>query len=149
MKDFEYAKTRDAKEKAKRKRKWWLIDGKKYSYYIWAAPIMPFVELVDRIKDNNYKKRVWDTEKASKVIDATLPHILEYDEENDCYWLNFDWSPYLFEKYAPRRLRKWAHKFSYNVRSYVFEGYQKEGWVKTIDDEDEWNKWAIFRKEEK
>lgn len=151
MKDFEYAKARKEKEQAKKKqkRKWWLIDGKHYSYYIWAAPVVPFFELADYIKNRNYKKRVWDTEKASKVIDATLPHILEYDEEDDCYWLSFDWSPYLFEKHAPRHLRKWAHKFAYQVRAYVFEDYQKEGWVKTIDDEDEWNKWAIFHKEEK
>ena len=148
MKDFEYAKTRYTKEQAKRKRKWWVINGKKYSYYIWAVPIIPFIELVDRIKDHNYKKRVWDAEKAKEVIDATLPHVLDYDEEDDCYWFSFEWSPYVFEKHAPRRLRKWAHKFAYQVRAYAFNEYQKDGWVKTFD-EDEWNKWAIFRKEEK
>ena len=149
MKDFEYAKTRYAKEKTKSKRKWWIINGKNYDYYIWAAPIIPFFVLADRIKERNYKKRVWDEEKAKKVIDTALPYVLDYDEGDDCYLFSYAWSPYTFEKHAPRYLRKWAHKYAYQVRAYLFDKYQKDGWVKEIDNAEEWNKWAIFRKEEK
>lgn len=148
MKDFDYAKARAEKAKTKRK-KWWIINVKNYSYYIWAIPLIPFVVLADYIKDRNYKKRKWDEAKAKKIIDYALPHILDYDITEDNYWFNGEWSAYIFEKFAPFYLRKWAHKFAYQIKDYVFTTYEKEGWVKTVDDECAWDKWIIFKKEEK
>ena len=43
----------NAKKEKKNKRKWYIINGKKYSYYIWALPILPIVLLADKIKDYN------------------------------------------------------------------------------------------------
>lgn len=148
MKDFDYAKTRAEKAKTKKK-KWWVINTKNYSFYIWAIPLIPFVLLADYIKDRNYKKQEWSEEKAKKVIGHVLPYILEYDPVEDNYWFSDEWSPYAFERKAPFYLRKWAHKFAYEIKDYVFTTYEKEGWIKTVDDEVAWDKWVIFKKEEK
>ena len=74
---------------------------------------------------------------------------MEYCPVEDNYWFSCEWYAYTFEKHAPFYLRKWAHKFAHQIKDYVLTTYEKEGWVKTVDDEDAWDKWVIFKKEEK
>jgi hypothetical protein len=65
MGTFDKAK---AKTTAKPKKKWWIINTNRYSYYIWALPFIPFIELSDKIKEYRSKRRVWNKEKATKIL---------------------------------------------------------------------------------
>ena len=143
-KDFSYAKTRQEKQSRK---KWWIINGKKYSYYIWALPLIPFVLLYDKISDYLYARRVWSEEKATKVLDRVLPHVLEWVEEDDAYYYCMDWGYSSLWRKAPLTMRKWARKFSYNLHQFIKNGYQKDGYEKTIEG-DRYETWIKFKKYE-
>ena len=146
MKDFTYAKKKDER-KSRRNKKWYIIYTKKYSYYIWAAPLIPIFELKDIIKQNRYNKRVWDEEKAKKVLDHTLPYFLNYNDDEDAYFFNKDWGcESAIAKKSPLHLRKWANKFSFDIIHYLVNSYQKDGYVKTIE-EDWFDIWVKFKKE--
>ena len=143
-KDFSYAKMRQEKQSRK---KWWIINGKKYSYYIWALPLIPFVLLYDKISDYLYARRVWSEEKATKVLDRVLPHVLEWVEEDDAYYYCMDWGYSSLWRKAPLTMRKWARKFSYNLHQFIKNGYQKDGYEKTIEG-DRYETWIKFKKYE-
>lgn len=141
-KSFSYAKTRKEKQNHK---KWWVINGKKYSYYIWALPIVPFVLLYDKISDYLYARRVWDEEKATKVLDRVLPHVLEWVEEDDAYYYCMDWGYSILWRKAPLTMRKWARKFDFNLHQFIKTDYQKDGYEKTIEG-DRYETWVKFKK---
>lgn len=143
-KSFSYAKTRKEKQNHK---KWWIINGKKYSYYIWALPIIPFVLLYDKISDYLYARRVWDEEKAIKVLDRVLPYVLEWVEEDDAYYYCMDWGYSSLWRKAPLTMRKWARKFDFNLHQFIKNGYQKDGYEKTIEG-DRYETWIKFKKYE-
>ena len=144
-KDFSYAKTRKEKQNHK---KWWIINGKKYSYYIWALPLIPFVLLYDKICEYLYKRRVWDEVKATKVLNYILPHILEWSEEDNAYYYCMDWRYYILWEKAPFTMRKWTIKFSANLHQFIKDGYQVDGYEKTIED-DGYGTWIKFEKRNK
>ena len=144
-KDFSYAKTRQEKQSRK---KWWIINGKKYSYYIWMLPIVPFFLLYDKICEYLYKRRVWDEVKATKVLNYILPHILEWSEEDNAYYYCMDWGHYILWEKAPFTMRKWTIKFSANLHQFIKDGYQPEGYEKTIED-DGYETWIKFEKRNK
>ena len=143
-KDFSYAKMRQEKQSRK---KWWIINGKKYSYYIWALPLIPFVLLYDKISDYLYARRVWSEEKATKVLNYVLPHVLEWVEEDEAYYYCMDWGYSRLWRKAPLTMRKWARKFSYNLHQFIKNGYQKDGYEKTIEG-DRYETWIKFKKYE-
>ena len=143
-KSFSYAKTRKEKQNHK---KWWIINGKKYSYYIWVLPLIPFVLLYDKISDYLYARRVWDEEKAIKVLDRVLPYVLEWVEEDDAYYYCMDWGYSSLWRKAPLTMRKWARKFDFNLHQFIKNGYQKDGYEKTIEG-DRYETWIKFKKYE-
>lgn len=142
MKDFEYAKTR----KNKSRRKWYVINGKKYSYYIWALPIIPFVVAYDKVSEWAYNRREWSEETACKVLDHVLPYILEWVEEDNAFYYCMDWGCSNLWRKAPLHLRKWAKKFDYKMHKFIEEGYQKEGYSKSVE-KDHYETWVKFQKE--
>ena len=143
-KDFSYAKTRQEKQSRK---KWWIINGEKYSYYIWALPLIPFVLFYDKICEYLYKRRVWDEVKATKVLNYILPHILEWSEEDNAYYYCRDWGHYILCEKAPFTMRKWTIKFSANLHQFIKDGYQPEGYKKTVEN-DGYETWIKFKKYE-
>lgn len=142
MKDFEYAKTRENKSK----RKWYVINGKKYSYYIWALPLIPFVVAYDKVSEWAYNRREWSEETACKVLDHVLPYILEWVEEDNAFYYCMDWGYSNLWRKAPLHLRKWAMKFDYKMHKFIEEGYQKEGYSKSVE-KDYYETWVKFQKE--
>ena len=133
----------NAKKEKKNKRKWYIINGKKYSYYIWALPILPIVLLADKIKDYNYKHRVWSEEKATKVLDYVLPQVLEWVEEDNAFYYSMEWGHSQLWKKARRRDRKWAYKFDYRLHNFIKDGYENAEYTKSID-KDYYETWIKF-----
>lgn len=142
MKDFEHAKNRDNKSK----KKWYVIHGKKYSFYIWALPIVPFVMGYNKVSNWAYNRRVWDEKTAHKVLDYVLPYILEWVEEDNAFYYSMDWGYSNIWRKAPWYLHKWAKKFDYKLHAFIEEGYNKEGYSKTVE-KDWYETWVKFQKE--
>jgi hypothetical protein len=136
---FDKAKERQNKEK-KNKKKWWIINTKNYSYYIWALPIIPFCWVCDKIESLIDKSLKWNEEKAKKILDKTLPKILKWDEEEKNYYLyirsyyGFNWER------VPLIYKKWSKKFSYCLKEYFLDKYENELYIKKVEREDygEW-----------
>ena len=139
-----------AKEKGKNKnkKKWWIINTKDYSYYIWALPIIPFLWMFDKIESLIDKSLKWDEAKAKKILDKTLPKILEWDDDEKNYYLyirryyGFNWER------TPIIHRKWSKKFSYSLKEYFLEKYENELYTKRVETED-YNEWHYITFTEK
>ena len=122
--------------KKKNKKKWWIINTKDYSYYIWALPIIPFCWVYDKIVNLIDKSRKWDEAKAEKILNKTLPKILKWDDDEKNYYLyirsyyGFDWErvPFIY--------RKWSKKFSYCLKEYFLDKYENELYTKKVEKED-------------
>lgn len=148
MKSFDAAKKRQLKSRTPRK-KWWIIETKRYRYYIWAAPLIPFVELANTIKARAYKKMKWDESTATKVLDKVLPKELEWVEEDNAFYFNMDWNFRFLWLKAPIRYRKWANKFAYELHEFIEKGYENPLYTKTVNKEDGYSYDVWVRFEEK
>lgn len=139
MKSFEYAKTK----KNKPKKKWYVIHGKKYSFYIWALPLVPFVMAYDKIAEWAYNRRVWNEQTARDILNRVLPYVLEWVEEDNAYYYCMDWGYSSIWRKAPFTKRKWAKKFDYKLHHFVKEGYEHPNYAKTIEN-DGYETWVKF-----
>lgn len=137
------AKFDKAKETKKAKKQWWVIHIRNYSVYIWALPILPVVLLADYIDDRNYKKRVWNEQIATKILDKVLPKVLEWVEEDNAFYYCMNWNSSALYCKAPRKYRKWACKFSYRLQQFIEEGYENADYVKTVE-KDYCDTWVKF-----
>lgn len=133
-----------AKTPAKPRKKWWILHTKNYSYYIWALPIIPFVLLVDYIKNRHYKRLVWDETIATKVLDKVLPQILEWVEEDNAFYYSMEWSTSSLWRRAPRKYRKWADKFTVKLQDFIAIGYENADYIKTIETDNYGECWVKF-----
>lgn len=132
-----------AKEPKKTKKQWWIIHTHNYSVYIWALPILPFVLLSDYLKERASKKRVWNEQIATKILDIVLPQVLEWVEEDNAFYYCMSWGCSALYRKAPRKYRKWADKFSYKLQRFIKEGYENADYVKTIEN-DGYDTWVKF-----
>ena len=131
-----------AKEPKTNKKKWYIINGKKYSYYIWAFPLVPFVILHDKINQWTDKRRVWSVERATKVLDHVLPKVLEWVEEDKAYYYCMDWGTNSLWRGAKHKNRRWARKWAYHLRSFIKEGYENEHYSKSVE-KDNYDTWWV------
>lgn len=132
-----------AKEPKKTSKKWYIINGKRYSYYIWALPLVPFVTLYDVMSQRADKRRVWSTERATKVLNHVLPKVLEWVEEDKAYYYCMDWGTSGLWRCAKRSDRKWAQKWQYQLRDFIKEGYENEHYSKSVE-KDYYDTWVKF-----
>lgn len=137
------AKFDKAKETKKAKKQWWVIHIRNYSVYIWVLPILPVVLLADYIENRNYKKRVWNEQTATKILDKVLPQVLEWVEEDNAFYYCMNWGTSSLYCKAPRKYRKWACKFSYRLQQFIKEGYENADYIKTVE-KDYCDTWVKF-----
>ena len=132
-----------AKETKTNKKKWYIINGKRYSYYVWALPLVPFVTLYDVLSQRADKRRVWSTERATKVLNHVLPKVLEWVEEDKAYYYCMDWGTSNLWRGAKRSDRKWTQKWQYQLRDFIKEGYENELYSKSVE-KDYYDTWVKF-----
>ena len=117
-----------AKEPKSNKKRWYVINGKKYSYYVWAMPLVPFVTLYDVMSQQADKRRVWSAERATK---------------DKAYYYCMDWGTSNLWRGAKRTDRKWAQKWQYQLRDFIKEGYENEHYSKSVE-KDYYDTWIKF-----
>ena len=131
-----------AKETKSNKKPWYVINGKRSSYYGWAMPLVPFVTLYDVMSRRADKRRVWDTERATRVLHHVLPKVLEWVEEDKAYYYCMEWGTSNLWRGAKYSDRKWARKWEYHLRDFIKEGYENENYSKSVEKDccDTWGK---------
>ena len=132
-----------AKDTKSNKKKWYIINGKRYSYYVWALPLVPFVTVYDVLSQRADKRRVWSTERATKVLNHVLPKVLEWVEEDKAYYYCMDWGTSNLWRGAKCTDRKWARKWEYQLRDFIKEGYENENYSKSVE-KDYYDTWVKF-----
>ena len=132
-----------AKETKSNKKPWYIINGKRYSYYVWALPLVPFVTLYDVMSQKADKRRVWSAERATKVLNHVLPKVLEWVEEDKAYYYCMDWGTSNLWRGAKRADRKWTQKWQYQLRDFIKEGYENELYSKSVE-KDYYDTWVKF-----
>ena len=140
MKNLDKAK----KAKQKQNKKWYILHTKKYSYYIWALPLLPFVILIDYIKDWYYNRLIWSNERAIKVLNKALPKIIEWVEEDKSFYYCMDWGTSQLYNRAPFFSRKWARKFAWKLHRFIKEEFEIEGYKKSIETDNYEEVWVRF-----
>ena len=140
MAKFDKAKTH---QENKNKKKWYIINGKRYTYCILALPLVPFVTLYDVMSQRADKRRVWSAERATKVLNHVLPRVLDWVEEDKTYYYCMDWGTSNLWRGAKRIDRKWAQKWQYRLRDFIKEGYENEHYSKSVE-KDYYDTWVKF-----
>lgn len=141
---FEMAKKIQEEKKSK---PWYLIKGKKYTYYIWALPLVPIAYAHDTYKDWRYNSLEWSEEKATKMLSKILPKMLEWVEEDNAYYFCMDWGTSNYQYQVKLWERAWVRKFSYKLRDFVRDGYENPNYTKTVE-KDYYDTWVKFVEKE-
>lgn len=138
MKDFNYAKEQEQKC---HKKKWYILDLAEYSCFILFTPLIPFVQAYDKWKEYLWESCQWSEKKASKVLDYVLPYFLDYDEQKDEYSYCNKWgyTGCRFAKRVPIGLKTFTRKFTKEIKDYLFNEYEKDGYDKWIKKSDMFN----------
>lgn len=143
MADFTKAKKKAEERKKANSKKQRVITTKRHSYPVWVFFLIPFLELYEIMTERADKRRQWSEEKATKVLDAILPNVLEYSEDEKTYYYCLQWGDGILVSNAPIRYRKWARKFSHRLREYLVEFYENENYIKTFTESD-FDDWIAF-----
>lgn len=139
MATFDSAKNK----KTTNKRPWYIVDTKKYSVYVWGLPLLPIVWVIDAYKQWADKRRVWDTDRATRVLDHVLPKVLEWVEEDKAFYYCMEWGTSSLWRQAKRIDREWARKWEYQLRDFIKEGYENKDYTKTVE-KDYYDTWVKF-----
>lgn len=137
---------KDIFEKAKNKPKkpWYMVNTKNYQIPFWVLPIAPIVIGISKLSDWFYDRIKWDERKATKVLNHVLPKILDYDKDEEAYYC-MDWGTYILWHKAPLRYRCFAHKYVFQLHSFLKEKYMAKGYAKSVIKNYCGNEWVEFR----
>lgn len=138
MASFDKAKVKKAKKGLPR------ICIGDYQVIFFALPLLPIVMLLDALHDWQYNRLVWSEEKATKALDAILPRVLEWVEEDNAFYYCADWSGTALIDKAPFRYKKWVKKYYWRLHDFVKDGYQNPDYDKTVEDDAFGDCWIKF-----
>lgn len=138
MASFDKAKTKKVKKDLPR------ICVGDYQVVFFALPLLPIVMALDAFHDWQYNRLVWSAEKATKVLDAILPRVLEWVEEDNAFYYCTDWDGAMLRNNAPLKYKKWVKKYYWKLHDFVKDGYQNPDYNKTIEDDAFSDVWVKF-----
>jgi hypothetical protein len=118
--------------------------GYSFKYYI-VFPLVLVNYAWRSLNDFYTSKITWDPNRAKRVLDDTLPYIL--DEEDGELVYSMTWSSFNFRRWAKLKDKRFCGIYVYNIREYLKEEYEIEGYTKAlVDDDVNYSCWVIFQK---
>ena len=142
MASFDKAKVKKVKKGLPR------ISVGDYEVLIFALPLLPFVMALDAFHDWQYNRLVWRAEKATKVLNAILPKVLEWVEEDNAFYYCTGWNGSILRDAAPLRYKKWVKKYYWKLHDFVEDGYQNPDYDKTVESDASGDVWIKFTAKE-
>lgn len=117
-----------------------------YKIYWWAYPVGVIFALIDMAHNHYYNSLTWSEKKAKKMADRYFGKVCDIDDEG--LWFCVDWGDYCFAHHAYWWDRAWLARYGYQMKFYILEDYEIEGYEKEIRSFgwDESEKWALFSK---
>lgn len=122
---------------------WW----RRHEYDILRVVLFPALVIIkakDTIQETKRDNLQWSDEKATEILNKTLPTLLETYE--GALWYSLDWRVYFYEyKNIHGKDKEFAFKYNPKIRTFLIEHYQIEGYRKTIEKEN-YEVWIKFTK---
>lgn len=115
-----------------------------YAVYWWALPLAMFFIPAHEAALTYKDSLKWSEKKAKKVLDKTLPKIVDYDEEDNSFSFSTEWNVAILYRNAPLHSKIWTRKFGLQLKEFLINEYVAERYTKTVEDD-----WIIFREVQK
>lgn len=145
---------KEKKEHPNSIKKWWRKNDYKVNRIIFF-PIWIPIKISKKITTYLNKKEVWSEERAQEILNYYIPYSADWNEEEKTfYYFNngYGWDIYFSKKYLKfkdRRFWKVHTGLSRELRDYLIEKYELEGFKKIIKNtSDGWTE-ILFEKIEK
>ena len=127
MKKFDKAK----KKEVERKDKWYMLKWRDYYCPFWLYPLIPIALIIKAVEDWNYNRKKWSEKRATRMLHKILPHYLEWVEEENAYY--FDWDNYYRYMHLKAWFfdRAWGRKFEDTMYFFIRDGYENDRYIKS------------------
>lgn len=151
----EIIKAMNKKEKKHTLRKWWQKNGYKVLrvifFPIWIASVIK-----EKVTAKLNARQVWSEERADEILSYYVPRRAEWNAEEKTFYFfdnGYGWSIYSAKRFLKRKDRRFwnCHKgwCGSNIRKYLIEKFELEGFEKEVGDcSDSWTE-VCFRLIEK
>lgn len=127
MAKFDKAKNKETN----RKNKWYMVNLGGYCCPLWLCPLIPVAIASEKFEQWNYKRKKWSEKRATRMLHKILPHYLEWNEEENAYYFNWD-NCYRYIHLKARFFdRAWGRKFEDNLYGFIRDGYENDNYIKT------------------
>lgn len=151
----EITKAMNKKEKKHTLRKWWNKNDYKVMRVIFF-PIWIAIVIKEKINNKLNARQVWSEERADEILSYYIPRRAEWDGEEKTFYFfdnGYGWSIHSAKRFLKRKDRRFwnCHKGWYgsNIRKYLIEKFELEGFEKEVGDcSDSWTE-VCFRLIEK
>lgn len=149
MTTFKKAKKKAEKKNKSKEKKWYHVyyeyHGMKCHSHILLMPLAGATMAIDHLHNQYYESLTWSEEKATKVLDKTLPKVLEYVPEDKAYYFPLDWNRRYLADRVPIGTRTWADKFCTELLDFLEKDYVNKKYNKTIEENEySHDKWIKF-----
>ena len=119
-------------------RKWWSKNGYKVLRVIFF-PVWLEMIISEKIQKKLDARQVWSEERVKAILDYYIPRRADWDaEENEFYFFDngMGWSMNLAKRYLKRKDRRWWKKYAGwcggDIRKYLIEKFELEGFTKEV-----------------
>lgn len=126
-------------------KKWWGKNGYKVRRVIFF-PLWIGMVVHDKVRKAVYGHIEWSTERADEILNYYIPRASEWDAETKSFYF-FDnglgWNIRLAKRYLKLKDRRFWKKYigwsGGEIRKYLINNFQLEGFTKTLGDCDNFN----------
>lgn len=105
---------------------WWGQNSDKV-YRVIFFPIWIITIMSQKLKKYSYSKIQWSEKETERILNYYIPKRARYNKEKRTFYL---YCNSYEDKYLKRKDRKFWAKFNYEIRTYLKEQYELEGFKK-------------------
>ena len=102
----------------------------------------------EKASEHIYSHLQWSEARTIRLLDKSLPPILEIDGNELCYCLEWN-DPWLYGSHIPIWNRSYGRKFRSAIIDYLKADYQVHGYDKRLETISDFEHWIIFKKDKK
>lgn len=132
----EIIKAMNKKEKKNTFRKWWNKNGyivmRVVFFPIWIATIIK-----EKVEKWLNSRNAWNEERANQIFNYYVPHKAEWDNEDKTFYFfdnGYGWGIYHAKRYLKRKDRRFWQVNHFDIRRYLINDFELEGFTKEKGD---------------
>lgn len=131
----EIIKAMNKKEKKYPVRKWWSKNGYKVMRVIFF-PVWICEVIHEKTNEWLNSRNSWNEARAKAILDYYIPRRAEWDEEDKSFFFfdnGYGWGK-LSNRYLKRKDRRFFRVNKYNIRRYLIDTFELDGFTKREGD---------------